>query len=223
MNMYAIFRVFLLVGSFVLMTGCATNRVYVNGFLDREQTKGIEASSAIAIIENTQVENPILEKEVQYKIKQLLTAKGHRVTGVDDAQYVLSYSFGVGPGRTISGTMPVYHPGEIIRVDELGDREGRTHTVIQLPSRTEYVPYLQTVYDRWLTVTLANAESYRTDKAADALWLGEATSSGRNVNIRDEINYLLIGVFENFGLNTGQQLSVKIRRNDERLQNLLRP
>jgi len=63
---------------------------------------------------------------------------------------------------------------------------------------------------------------YRASGKANDVWIGEASITGENTDLRATIDYLLTGVFEYFGKDTKKQVFVDIKDDDPRL-NALHP
>ncbi len=191
--------------------GCgAYHNVGVNGYSSTGQTLQIPDASSIRVVMDSNVPNPILEKEVGAKIERLQAKKGNNVE-TDEANYYLLFDYGIDSGRTVNDTMPVFHSGAYSEYH---------FSVFHQHSYATYMPYSEVVYTRWLILKLIDAEAYGVSQKAEPLWIGEVTSAGMSSDLRGLIDYMLIAAFEHFGRDTGRRVTEAIFRSDERLLSL---
>lgn len=97
---------------------------------------------------------------------------------------------------------------------------GNTATVMtQHPRRTTYVPYDYTVYTRFLVLDLLDLERWETlpenAKEKATIWRCESVSRGQESDLRGLLDYLLVPSFEQFGLDTGKQVTKSISETDK--------
>ena len=195
-----------------LSLGCAASySVGVNGYSSTGQTLQIPHGSSIFVVTDSNVPNPILEKEVGTKIEKLLTKKGYNIE-TDKANYYLLFDYGIDSGRTVTDTIPIYHPSAY------GEYPFPT---VRLHAYTTYMPYSAAIYTRWLILRLIGGKDYIISQKAEPLWIGEITSAGMSSDLRELINYMLVAAFEHFGEDTGRQVTDVILKNDERVQLLM--
>ena len=182
--------------------GCA-NQAYVtvNGFLDTTKISEIPNSTSIGVFENPNTNNPIFEKEVAAKIRKLLCAKGYNTT-TNTPKYCLFFDYGVDSGRTVTKSIPIYEPGGTATVNTFGNYGNSSFSTVQMPGHTTYVPHSETLYTRWLVLKLFVRTDYNRANDTNPVWIGEITSSGRNSDLREMINYMLVVAFEHLGENT---------------------
>lgn len=204
-----------------LSTGCTQYHVGINGFTPTGTTLQISQYSSIYVVKDANTPNPILEKEIAEKIQKLLNTKGYGVAAPDKANYYVLFRYGIDSGQTVTETVPIYHPGGTATMNTFGSYGGFSHSTMQMSGYTTYVPYSKTVYTRWLQLRLIEANTYRTSKEIEPLWIAEITSSGRSSDLRDVINYMLIPAFEHFGENTGKRIKEVILGGDERAKLLM--
>jgi hypothetical protein len=203
----------------VAMAGCAGYSVRINGFLEPGHAPEMLKGVPVHVVEDKEATNPIFAKDIRLKLNRLLKSHGFQVVPYESAQYYLLYSYGTGPGRTVTETMPVYQSGGTATVTRTGPR-GNSYSTIQLPGTTTYVPYPATVYDRWLVLKLVDGKDYREGKIND-IWIGEVSSPGKSSDTREVMNYLLVAGFEHFGENTEKPVVEDISPDDSRVKALV--
>lgn len=192
-----------------LSIGCsASYSVGVNGYSTTGQVVRIPQAASISVVTDSNVPNPILEKEVAAKIEKLLAKQGY-TTGAEKPDYYLRFSYGIDTGRTVTDVMPIYQPGFHHRYP---------YNSFHWYGYMTYVPYSEVIHTRWLTLRLIDGQAYRTSRSAEPLWIGEVASTGMSSDLREVINYLLIGVFEHFAEDTQRQIDVFIPKDDARIR-----
>jgi hypothetical protein len=206
----------------LLVGGCVSYAVRVNGFLDPAEGGQLPKGSSVFVVEDSTPKNSILDREIKGKIEKLVARRGFIPGSFETAQYMLLYGYGVGPERQVTRTVPVYESGGTATVTTTGPR-GAKYSTIELPGHTTYVQQTSSVYDRWLTLKLIDGREYRASGKAKDIWIGEITSPGQDADIRGAIDYMLIGAFAHFGENTGRQLTLSIPEDDPTLQALKGP
>ena len=195
-----------------LSLGCAGSySVGVNGYSSTGQALQIPYGSSISVITDSNVPNPILEKEVAMKIEKLLIQKGYSIQ-TDKADYYILFDYGIHWDRTVTDTIPIYHPSAY--------REYPFPTV-RWHAYTTYVPYSATIYTRRLILRLIGGKDYRISQKAEPLWIGEITSAGPSSDLRGLINYMLTAAFEHFGEDTGKRVNEVYSKDDERVKLLI--
>jgi hypothetical protein len=70
---------------------------------------------------------------------------------------------------------------------------------------------------RKISVKVINAEDFRSDEGAGALWSGYAVSQGQFLNPAGALDYQLVSLFEYFGKNTYTRKKVDIDVDDRRV------
>jgi hypothetical protein len=81
---------------------------------------------------------------------------------------------------------------------------------------------MDTFYDQWLTLKLFKAGPDEAD-AQTLVWVGEAMISSEEADLRETVNYLLIGCVEYLGVDTGRKVGVTIKKDDPRLLDIANP
>jgi hypothetical protein len=205
----------------LLAAGCAplTYQIQVNGYTNPEIATGIFPGSSFFVIENKDAQNPLLEREIKTKINKLLEGQGYRISPFEKADCYLLFSYGIGQPRTVTVVMPDYYPGEFGFYPYYPP--GRYYSFLW-PGFVTYVPYTETIYDKWLLINVVEGKYYREKGQFRTLWVGDARSSGPSADLRTAINYLLLADFKEFGKNTGKAVKVEIEEQDLRIKQLER-
>lgn len=214
-------KIIVLTVCLISFSGCTSYRVSVNGYLGVPGSS-ISPGSTINVIEDKKADNTILENEIKRKIEKILVNSGRAMANDDSADYYLLFSYGISDGRNISGSTPIYHPGQTA-IANTSDESGSSFSMIQTPGYTTYVPYYQTVYTTYLQLKLIDGEIYRKSLDVKTVWLGEAKNTGSNSDLREVMNYLLIPAFKYFGQNTNKAIKENIFENDKRVRDLVAP
>ncbi len=212
---------FAVLAGVLFLVGCGAGRyaVQVNGYLDPSVPAAPAPGAALAVVENKEARNPLLEKEIAAKINRLLTARGYRLVPYEQADYYLFFLYGIGPPEAAAATGPPVSVG-------LGIGVGTWHGgggFIGLGTPYPYYPYAypaEPVYGRWLTLKVVEGKPYRQSGQARAVWVGEARSAGTSSDLREVINALLLAAFQQFGKNTGKAVEVEVGIADPKYREL---
>jgi len=189
--------------------GCAASyRVGVNGYSSTGQSLSIPDGSSFAVVADSNVPNPIFQKEVRAKIRNILADMGY-AGDAEKPDYYLQFDYGIDSGRTITDAIPIYHRGYYYE---------HPFSPFYSHGYTTYMPYSSVVYTRWLVLKLFDGKTYTKSPDAEPLWICEVVSTGGSSDLRDTINYLLVAAFEHFGRDTGRQIVEVVHRDDERVQ-----
>lgn len=204
----------------IFLQGCASSYVVkVNGFLDTAKPMKIGPGATINVVEDKEAKNSLLDKEVAEKLENILKLKGYAMSQIDRPSYYILYGYGIGHEKTVTRTMPVYQPGGTATVTKTGPA-GTSYSTIQLPGSTTYVPYTTAVTDKWLSLKIIDGKDYRDSGKTKDIWIGEASVTGETSDLRNMLNYLIVGIFNHFGENTGKELFVIIREDDPMIKKL---
>jgi hypothetical protein len=204
-----------------VLWGCATPRTYrvqVNGYTE-SPAPSLAPGVSLFVLEDQQAPNPLLEKEVKTKIEKLLEKHGYFLAPYDRADYYLSFAFGLGTPQTVSVTTPAWGIGWGFGPGYCGRG---ISTGIFWPGCGPFYTESQTLYDRWLRLTVAEGKYFRETGKSRPVWVGEVRSTGVSGDLREVLNSLLVAAFEQFGKNTGKAVLTDIKQNDPRLRDLER-
>jgi hypothetical protein len=199
--------------------GCATARTYqvqVNGYTETA-APSLAPGASFFVIEDQKAQNPLLEKEVKARIEKLLEKHYYSLTAYDQAQYFLLFTYGMGAPQAVSVAAPSWGFGVGFGSGWCGPGVGYG---VSWPGYGPYYAETRPLYDRWLRLTVVEAQAYRDTGTSRPVWVGEARSTGSSSDLREVLNYLLVAAFEHFGKNTGKAVPAAIKQNDPRLQGL---
>jgi hypothetical protein len=197
-----------------LSLGCAASySVAVNGYSATGQAVRIPQDASISVVTDSNVPNPILEKEIATKIEKLLAEQGYN-TKAEKPDYYLLYDYGIDAGQTVTDMVPIHYPGFY---------RPYPYSSVRWFGYTTYVPYSEVIHTRWLTLKLTEGQAYRASKSFEPIWIGEVASAGMSSDLRELINYMLIAAFEHFAQDTQRQVTEIIYQNDERVWLLTGP
>lgn len=219
-------------------TGCSQVELEFNAYQSAKKTFPAPArENTVAIVVGSEKGEPLLQEEVGGKIANLLREHGYVVAPKEEARYVLSCWFGMDSGKTYSGVMPIYQPGEhyTSRVRTSG---GHWRSVsYTLPGYTEYVPYSYTIYCKYLSLTLHDntqpAEPDQPDQpegdtaqqekiaAESIIWRCSCVNADDSTDLRWRINHMLIASFDYLGADTPRQKTIKIGEESKRVKELV--
>lgn len=196
------------------LAGCAPAlRVHVNTF--SELPTPIAPATPIYVSVDPAGQNPILRRQIAQRIEILLEGDGYRpVDTPEAAAFLLTFEAGVDTERVMEYA-PIRRPYGAFHYG-FGRPYGRRFGVGF--GYTAYGPHIRTTYSHWLRMRLYDAtgpEPRPPDHRA--LWLAEVVVGRNDPDLRDAVNYLLVGAMEYFGADTRQWTSVRIPRDDPRL------
>ena len=212
------FLAFLVIG--LCFSGCSsvsTFTIKVNGYTDPAAPGLIKPGGSFCVMENQEVKNPLLEKEISGKINKLLQVRGYSVTTFEKADYYLFFGYGRGEPRRVSAPAPDYF-GSVGWGWGGGYGWGGPSVAVGIPWGLSADS--ATLYDRRLLIKVVEGPAYRTQKTSPPVWVGEAHSVGTSSDLRQVLNYLLVADFKQFGLNTGKAVTVEIDANNPEVYSL---
>jgi hypothetical protein len=199
-----------------LISGCAMCQVRTNTFLDKSLgISHIPEGSSFAVVVNKESENPIFDKEVKAKIEYLLKKNGYAVTTPENAEYFIKYGYSIDTGKTVSstGVRPVFQPGQTTYTTGTanvygsgGSAQGTYSGTTTSSGTVQYVPIAvsRRDYTRTLFLNVYDGNNYRSNETDNPVWVGNTVSVGTTSDLREMIDYLLIGTFQYFGQDTGK-------------------
>lgn len=208
-----------------VLRGCTRYQIGVTTYLSHDLPfPPVDPSTRIAIVTESDPDEPLLEAEVKRKIEALVRGRGFEVADRDDASHILAAFFAIDAGNTGSGVASVYQPGGTSR-SFVYTNTGRWATATtHHPGTTSYVPYSYTYFTRFLGVSLYERERWlasEDDDLADAIvWRATTTSAGSSSDLRRVVDYLLVTTFEHFGEDTGKRKRETLFQGDRRVRDL---
>lgn len=200
----------------LLTGGCASYSVKVNGYLDKSSTEGMPAGAGIHVVENPQASNLLLQREIALKIEELLEGSGYSRASYEKAPLLLLFEYGVDAGHVKVNAMPARGGDPSVAATSYRD-PSHPLPLYDVSSGAALAPYPSTVYGKWLSVKVVEGEAYRGDGQVRQIWVGEATIETKSADLREAVDYMLVALFENFGLDTRRQLRVELDAKDPRV------
>jgi hypothetical protein len=192
----------------LLSLGCtASYSVAVNGYSASGQSVRIPQAASISVVTDSNVPNPILEREIAVKIEKLLDVQGYS-TDANEPDYYLKFDYGIDAGRTVTDVIPIHHPGFFYRYP---------YDSFRWHGYTTYIPHSEVIHTRWLTLRLIEGKAYRISENTEPAWIGEVASAGMSSDLREIVSYMLIAAFEHFAEDTQRQITEYIHKDDERV------
>jgi len=190
-------------------TGCSpAYRVHVNSF--SELGGPPDKTTPVFVATDPNARNPILRKQIEAKIRSLLQDDGYRpVETMAASSYVLTFRVGIDSERMIDYA-PMYRPFFGFHGGHFGGFGG---------GYTVYTPYIDTIYSDWLEMKLYGPQGQGAAER-QVVWEGEAVTGTDQPDLRDAVNYLLVGCLEHFGADTGKWISMTIKKDDPRVQSI---
>lgn len=185
--------------------------VHVNTFSELKEP--LSATTPIYVSTDPNSRNPILADTIASKIRTLL--EEHGCTPAEKAEgagYVLTFRAGIDSSRVMDYT-PMSRPfGGYYGFYGGGFRHfGYGYTT--------YMPYIETVYTHWIEMRLFTQGPHAKNKTRP-IWIGEAVVGRGDAELRESVNYLLIGLMEYFGADTERWATMTIKDNDPRIQGM---
>jgi hypothetical protein len=202
----------ILIAAAACLAGCTPGyTVHVNTFADPNRA-AIQGAS-VHVVGDPNSRNPILGRQIASKINELLRGYGYNpVDTADRANYVLTFEAGFNSNQVVDYT-PMYRPFGGFSAG-FG---GRFHQGGF--GYTTYMPYIDTIYVHWLRMKLYTKDGAALNQA-NVIWLGEAVTGADNPELRQAVNYLLVGCTEYFGVDTHEWATVTIKKDDPRIQGI---
>ncbi len=199
--------------------GCAgTYQVKINGYSDPGSPAGFAPGASFLVLESSTAANPLLEREIKAKIERLLILRGFSLAPLERADYVLMFTYGIGPSQTATVVAPDWSIG-------IGGGGGSGWRGGWGGGYAFFWPGFATYstaawYDRWLLLNVVAAQDYRASPKSRPRWVGESRSVGTSADLREVVNPLLVAAFSQFGKNTGKAVEADVRLDDPILKEL---
>ncbi len=164
------------------------------------------------------VKQPVDEleiKELSKKISHMLVNNGYRVAQHGAADYCLRFNFGCKRGTQTYNSLK-YVPGKtyktnttVIGTSGLNNYDQTTTA----PGQFVFVPEYYSVFSKFLDFYVYDKKGYeqitKNDKAPSShVWYGHTESTDECPNMRTDVDYLLMAMFESFGENDSFETSI---------------
>jgi hypothetical protein len=202
------YMVMLIAGA--VAAGCTpTYTVHVDTF--SQLGEPLARGTSIYVSADPNSRNPILAEAIASKIRSLLQARGYTVAERAQAAYMLTFHAGIDSTRVLEYT-PAYRPyGGFYGL--YGWHYGLGY------GYSTYVPYIETVYAHWLDTRLY-PQRESAGSRMQPVWIGHVVVGRNNPELREAINYLLVGFSEYFAVDTGRWVRIRLKKNDPRVLEL---
>ncbi len=202
---------------------CTRYSAHVTAYLSNDMPFPRQGSTC-AVVARSDMDEPLLAREVTTKVEVLLEENGYEIRPVGEARYALVVYFSINSGERVSGERSVYVPGGTAYTDIYTSSGQWATATTQLPGRTERRSYSYTVYTRYLQMSLYDHDRYVAEqsdgKDSAIAWSANTVSAGSSSDLRSVVDYLLVATFEHFGSDTGKQVSQTIFKGDSRVKAL---
>jgi hypothetical protein len=213
----------ILVAAAAALAGCTPSyRVHVNTYSELDGPLDQAAPIYVAVDPNSQ--NPILRRQIASKIRDLLLGDGfHPVETAEAATYTLTFEVGIDSERVLDYALVGRPFGSYYGGYRRGGGFGWGL------GYSTYEPYIDTIYTHWLRMRLyatkspgPNTEGGETVRPAgrQTVWLGEALVGTETPELREAVNYLLVGCVQYLGADTEEWVTMTIKEDDPRIQGI---
>ncbi len=188
-------------------TGCSPSyRVEFNGY--SELAEPISRQAPICVATDPNAENLIFQRQVQTKAERLLQGEGYTLAeSPEKAAYEIVFRVGTTTHEVVDRRpTPEMRAGFLYGGYSRGFGFGHT---------TYDAPYYDTLYRQWLVLRLFTKD--RQTQHKQLVWVGEATMRTDRPTLRQAVDYLLVVCIEHLGIDTREQITVRIEGNDPRV------
>lgn len=212
----SLIRLSLFIVAAFLLSGCMwdARTVRVNGYAEPQAKSDLLPGAMFTVQPDDTASNPILAKQIAFKLEMALNNSGWRVLSGQQAPLTLSFEFGENKSTGMRNRAVIV-PGRPMIVTTR-DRKGRVSvTEVDTPDQTRFVPEQVTVYDMWLKLRMNQTAS------GQAIWIGEAVYHSRTDDMRAVIDYMIAALVKIFGQDTKRQMRLTINKNDPVVQMLM--
>jgi hypothetical protein len=180
--------------AFFALAGCSGS--YIVGVNSFAETKNpVPQGTCIYVTSEPNSKNHLFDKEIKAKIVELLSSHGFQPVDDPKAEYHLTFNYEIR-----------FHTAE--NVGSVGSNNLTEGYNVEVNSGF-YAPDVRTVWDEVLLIKIF--------RGSNEVWAGKAITSRDYEDKRQTIDYLLVGVFEFFGQNTGGQKNIEIKGKDRRI------
>lgn len=207
---------FLMCVSLFIFSSCGKDtgmRITTNTFANKEIIPhGFEKNASFYISTNQRGEK-LFTQEVSQKIATLLSNKGFEISPNENADYHLTFSFGMKKSTHVRD-VPVFIP------DYGHWHYHHYHHHYSYGYSVAYVPEEYTLFNKILLVEVYKKGGFLAGDKKTPVWQGTAHSYEEDSDLRDAIDYLLVTVFKHFGGDTPRYIVSKMEEGDARVKEL---
>jgi len=192
----------------LLMAGCGTSyRVTTDTFANAEVIPSGFPWGTSFSIDSVQKKNPLLEKQVAYKIAALLESRGY-VAIDEDAAYQLRFHCKT-TSEKVTVNVKQFTPAKT--ENKTGFVKNDQGKVIyeessKVSSEWKEFPEERTHYTKEISLYVLDGK--------EEVWRGSAKSVGEREDFREAVDYLLFSVMNYFGRDTQKSLVARVNERD---------
>ncbi len=201
----------------VAVPGCVTHGVRVTAYLSHDLPFPTTAGD-IAVVVGSDPDEPLLEAEVARKVEHLVRKHGFTLAAEDSAAYVLTCWVSIDDGFAATESEYAFRGSRFATTYVYSGRGHWGGVALGVPAVAYEVPQTTIYYKRFLGLTLYDRPRWTAatkENVGDAaIWTCTAESIGTSSDLRSLVNFLLAGAFEQFGVDTAQQLRIKYAVDD---------
>lgn len=204
------------------LEGCATSyNIIINAYLDKtDKNAGVPMGAPLAVLTNPSVPNALFDNEIKSKIECLLVFRGYRLAPKNQAEYWIRYSYTIaGSTQTVEEPRLISRPGVVRRVYVSGSN--KVYTIVR-PEHdyVTYVPRIHVVYVSKLFVQAIDRHRLTDTGEQKVVWVGDTISQNSSSDLREFIDYLLVGTFRFFNQDTVKNQVAILTPNDKEISQL---
>ncbi len=191
----------------MVAAGCRSSyRVQFNGY--SELAEPISRQVPIHVATDPNAENLIFQRQVRAKAERLLQGEGYTLAeSPEKATYEIVFRVGMTTQEVVDRRpTPEMRAGVLFGGYSRGFGFGHS---------TYYTPYYDTLYSQWLVLRLFRKDNQTQQR--QLVWVGEAAMRTDRPTLRQAVDYLLVACIEHLGVDTKQQIAVRIESNDPRV------
>ena len=194
------------------LCGCGVKTSF-NVFVDSAVNKkalpsgSFKQGDSFCIFTDTK-ETPLLSSEIQEKIERLIVDKGYKVQ--DDcttSRYCLIFRYSI---TSSSQTLHITQPSSSYITSD-----GSSATVSHTPSVSRSVDVVS--YHRGISLFVYDSKAI-LDKKAVLVWQGTTISTGQSNDLRYVSNYMLVPLFNYFGVSSNQKLYFNVPEDSKEVE-----
>ena len=198
----------------------------LNAYLSRELPFPDSGDARIAIRVASEPREPLLDREVAFKVAAVLASRGYSVVEREQATHELDVFCAVDRGTLVTERYTTRAPSDVIYSDAYTNR-GRRVVVRQEVPRYEQRSYTYAVYRHQLSLPLLDAPRIPPARALDpaaldaaVVWRCAAVGAMEDPDLRSAVDLLLVESMDYFGRDSAKQVKFSIGDGDDRVEAL---
>lgn len=204
--------------------GCAQTDVAVSTYLSDALPFPSRPGTRVAVVTDAPATTPLLRRELQRKIEYLLQERGFLKAAPTATDYVLAARATIDQGHEVLDSYDVQHSFPQRTTSLYMQRGRRVYVRRYHPIYVERRYYTYTEYTKSLELTLIDPTRQQTlpprDRDDAIVWQAGAVTTDTESDLRQAADFLLVGAFKYFGIDTGGTETVTLGEHDERVTEL---